>query len=206
MSTSGNNLEPVNKAKTPKGELTRQKLLEAAEEIFGDKGFYNTSVVEITQRAGVAQGTFYVYFSSKHEIFRQLVIMLNHTLRREIQQTISGVKSRREQEIIGYRTFFNFVLNHKNLYKIVLEAQWVDDEIYRWYFKTFAEGYMQGLTEAMKQGELRNLDPECLAYCLMGITIEIGKRWILWEGKEVPQNILNDMAEFVFHGMLKPGG
>lgn len=190
------------KAKTQKGELTRQKLLEAAEEIFGNKGYYNTSIVEITQRAGVAQGTFYVYFDNKQEIFRQLVIMLNHTIRREIQKAIAGVTDRKEQEKIGYKTFFSFVKCHRNLYKIVLEAQWVDEEIYKWYFKTFAEGYMRGLKEAMDKGELRKLDPECLAYCLMGITIEVGKRWILWENEEVPEHVLNDMIDFIFHGMI----
>lgn len=203
MSTCGNELYPVNKAKTQKGELTRQKLLEAAEEIFGQKGFYNTSVVEITQKAGVAQGTFYVYFNSKHEIFRQLVILLNKTIRKEIQVAISGLKSRKEQELAGYRTFFSFVKRHQNLYKIVLEAQWVDDEIYRWYFKTFAAGYIKGLQSAMDRGEIRKSDPECLAYYLMGIIIEMGKRWILWEDKDIPEHVFSEMVKFIEHGMFE---
>ena len=189
-------------AKTKKGEVTRQKLLDAAKDIFGSKGFYNTSVVEITQRAGVAQGTFYVYFDSKKAIFRQLVIMLNHSIRRKIQMAIDEAKTREEKERIGYKAFFSFVKSNKNLYNIIFEAQWVDEEIYKWYFKTFASGYIEGLKEAMGKGELRKLDPECLAYCLMGITIEVGKRWVLWENGDVPEHILEDMVNFIFHGML----
>ncbi|WP_347488815.1 TetR/AcrR family transcriptional regulator [Desulfoscipio sp. XC116] len=202
MSYQHNEFYPLNKAKTPKGEITQQKLLEAAEEIFGRKGYYNTSVVEITQKAGVSQGTFYVYFSGKQEIFRQLVIMLNHTIRQEIQIAITGIEDRRSRERIGYKTFFSFVRRHRNLYKIVLEAQWVDDEICQWYFKTFAQGYIKGLQGAMNKGELRRLDPETLAYCLMGITIEVSKRWVLWEDREIPEHVFENMLEFIFHGML----
>lgn len=202
MSDFQGGFHAAKKAKTQKGELTRQKLLEAAEEIFGTKGYYKASVVEITQKAGVAQGTFYVYFTGKHEIFRELVIVLNKTIRREIQIATDNISERKEQERIGYQTFFNFVLRHQNLYKIVLEAQWVDEEIYKWYFKTFAEGYVQGLQKAINKGEIRNLNPECLAYCLMGITIEIGKRWILWENKGVPENVFAGMVDFIHHGMF----
>ncbi|WP_459997644.1 TetR/AcrR family transcriptional regulator [Paradesulfitobacterium aromaticivorans] len=65
-------------AKTSRGEATRQKLLAAAEEIFGTKGYFRTSVVDITIKAGVAQGTFYVYFPGKKDIFEELVKELSH--------------------------------------------------------------------------------------------------------------------------------
>lgn len=53
------------KVLTPKGLETREKLLRAAEEVFGQKGYYETSIVNISQEANVAQGTFYNYFPSK---------------------------------------------------------------------------------------------------------------------------------------------
>ncbi len=202
MSNKYNDFHLDDIAKTKKGEVTRQKLLDAAKDIFGSKGFYNTSVVEITQKAGVAQGTFYVYFDNKKAIFRQLVIMLNHSIRRKIQIAISEAKTREEKERLGFKAFFTFVKNNKNLYNIIFEAQWVDEEIYKWYFKTFARGYIKGLKEAMEKGELRELDPECLAYCLIGINIEIGKRWVLWEDGEVPEQIFEDVIDFIFNGML----
>ena len=51
--------------KTKRGRRTREKLLHAAEAEFGESGFADTSIASITQRAGVALGTFYVYFESK---------------------------------------------------------------------------------------------------------------------------------------------
>ena len=66
------NTSPIIPA-TARGEATRRKLLDAAEKEFGGKGFHAASVSSITTRADVGQGTFYLYFHSKEEIFVTLV-------------------------------------------------------------------------------------------------------------------------------------
>jgi len=62
--------------KTKRGRLTREKILRAAETEFGEKGFHEAAISAITHRAGVALGTFYVYFESKEEIFRALRVIV----------------------------------------------------------------------------------------------------------------------------------
>src|SRR3954453_11703468 len=59
--------------RTARGERTLRKILDAAREEFGDRGFSDSSIVGITQRAGVALGTFYSYFDSKEALFQALV-------------------------------------------------------------------------------------------------------------------------------------
>ena len=61
---------------TKRGEATRRRLLEAAEDVFADLGYHDASIVKITERAHVALGTFYLYFDSKQAIFEALVIDL----------------------------------------------------------------------------------------------------------------------------------
>ncbi|MGH8562046.1 MAG: TetR/AcrR family transcriptional regulator, partial [Nevskiales bacterium] len=58
---------------TARGEATRARLLDAAEQEFGRRGFHNASITDITRAADVGQGTFYLYFQSKEDIFRELV-------------------------------------------------------------------------------------------------------------------------------------
>lgn len=190
-------------AKTDRGEATRQKLLAAAEEIFGAKGFHRTSIVDITQKAGVAQGTFYLYFQSKEIIFKELVIELNHNLRREISMAVSAVESRREVEETGFKVFFAFIKEHRNLYRIVQEVQFVDEELYKWYYLKFAEGYIEGLQKAMASGEFRHLDPETVAYALIGVAEFLGMRWVLWEKEDVPPKALSTALELILGGLLE---
>ena len=59
--------------RTARGERTLRKILDAARDEFGERGFSESSIVGITQRAGVALGTFYTYFDSKEALFQALV-------------------------------------------------------------------------------------------------------------------------------------
>lgn len=65
-------IEPV----TQRGRRTRALLVKAARAVFEEKGFEETRIGDITAAADVAHGTFYTYFSSKHELFREVVAVL----------------------------------------------------------------------------------------------------------------------------------
>ncbi|HHW03685.1 MAG TPA: TetR/AcrR family transcriptional regulator [Thermoanaerobacterales bacterium] len=192
-----------NEPKTERGQETLNSLLKAAEEIFGEKGYYNTSIIDITQRAGVAQGTFYIYFPNKKAIFQALILDLSHTLRKEIAISIKNAKNRMEAERTGFRTFFSFINRHSDLYKIVWEAQFVDPDLFRAYYQKIAKGYSDGLANAIKKGEIKDLDTEMLAYSLIGIANFVGLRWIIWEKTQVPEKAFDDMMAFITSGMKK---
>lgn len=63
-----------------RAERTRAKLLRGARKIFERDGFVEARVTDIARAAGVAHGTFYTYFSSKEEIFKELVATLQEDL------------------------------------------------------------------------------------------------------------------------------
>ena len=51
---------------------TREKIVSSAMELFAKKGFDKTTVDEIVAKAGVAKGTFYLYFKSKDDLIKEL--------------------------------------------------------------------------------------------------------------------------------------
>ena len=190
------------KPKTPKAQATRQRQLQAAEELFARKGYFDTSIVDITQAANVALGTFYVYFPSKLAIFQELVRHLNHALRKHLSHALTGMASRAEIERAGFHAFFEFVTRHRNLYQVVSQAELVDPELYRWYYHSLADSYTQGLRAAIAAGEVKPLDPEALAWCLMGMAHFIGMRWVLWDGRDVPGPQFEAVLEFIQGGIF----
>lgn len=190
---------------TARGEATRQKLLEAAERLFGRKGYHRASVSGITREAGVGHGTFYLYFESKEEIFRELVRHLSHELRSTIAREVEGLDDRLEAERAGFRTFFAFVREHQNLYRIVNEADSVDPALSRWYYERLGRGYAEGLREAMEAGQIRRLDPEALAYALAGMGHMLGVRWVLWEGREPPEAWMETLMSLLRDGLVPDG-
>ncbi len=191
--------EPV----TARGQRTRQKVLDAAEQVFGAVGYERASIVEITRTAGVAQGTFYVYFSSKKIVFVELVWELNRKLRRSLRAASDALvePTRFDLERTGMVTFLRFVQEHKNLYRIVRQAEFVDEELYREYYRQLSAGYRAGLARAMDADELRRLDPEVTVYMLMGILDFIGMRWPLWEGAMPPDAVIEDAMRFISDGL-----
>ncbi len=176
----GTTLMPV----TARGEATRRRILDAAEAVIGEKGYHAASVTEITQRAQVAQGTFYLYFHSKREIFLQLVDDLGEQLRAAIRAATRHSGGRMEIERDGFAAFFEFARAHRQLYRIVQEADRVDQPTYQEYYARIARGYERGLRAAMEAGEIRSMDPEALAYGLMGIAHFLALRWLIWPQDE----------------------
>ena len=61
--------EHVIKPKTKRGEFTLGKIFLAATELFYEKGYFGTSIIDITERAGISNGTFYIYFKDKYSLF-----------------------------------------------------------------------------------------------------------------------------------------
>lgn len=169
---------------TPRGEATRRRILDAAEEVFGEMGYYEASVSEITRRAGVAQGTFYIYFHSKRETFVELVEDIGERLRTATSAAIRDTTDRMEAERLGFEAFFRFVYEHRRIYRIVEEAGRVAPEAAREYYRRISLGYEHGLTAAMQAGQIHQGNVEGLAYALMGIGHFLALRWVIWPGEE----------------------
>jgi AcrR family transcriptional regulator len=192
--------------RTARGEATRQRLLAAAELLFGRNGYHSTGVTDITAGAGVAQGTFYLYFGSKEEVFAELVRDLSHRLRRAIGRDMAEVEGRLAKEEVGLRSFLRFAAEHRDLYRIVFESQYIDPDLFRWYYERIAQGYVRGLTAAMDAGEIRRLDAETVAYALMGAAHFMGMRWVLWEDREPPAEVLESLRAFIRGGLTPSDG
>lgn len=191
---------------TAKGRATRQAILDAAEEVFGELSYDRASISEITRRASVAQGTYYLYFPDKRSAFVELVHQLNHDLRLAIRTAITDVDDRIEMERVGLQTFFEYVIHHKALYRIVRESQFVAPETYRWHYMTLARGYIAGLERAQAKGQITtDISAENLAWVLMGISEFAGGRWVLWEQRPPPPDVFDDIMEFIARAMRPEG-
>jgi AcrR family transcriptional regulator len=185
-SASATTLAPL----TARGEATRRRILDAAEDVFGELGYYEASVSEITRRAGVAQGTFYIYFHSKRETFVELIEDIGARLRAATSAAIQDAPDRIAAERRGFAAFFRFVHAHRRIYRIVEDAGRVAPEAAREYYRRISVGYEHGLRAAMQAGQIGETNEEAIGYALMGIGHFLALRWIIWptEGEAMPSN------------------
>jgi AcrR family transcriptional regulator len=188
-----------------RGAKTRTRLLEAAENVFAELGYHDASIVKITEAAGVGQGTFYLYFASKKEIFDELVLDLNHRVRQAMTEAASEGSTRAEREVLGFTAFFRFTAEHPALYRIIRQAEFVSPEMLHRHYERLTDGYVAGLRQAMEQGEIASGDPEVLAWALMGIGELVGMRWILWaEQQDLPPEVAEELAAIIRRAIGAP--
>lgn len=187
--------------KTKRGQRTRERILDAAEKEIGGRGFAEASISTITAQAKVAQGTFYVYFRTKEDVMRELVLRMGRRLRRHLTLSIVDAPDRLEAERRGLRAFLEFVRTNPNLYRVVAEAQFVDPQVYRRYYEDFAKSYGTALRTAARRGEISKGDADIRAWALMGLSDMIGMRYALWDGKTKLDQVSDAAFELVAKGL-----
>ncbi|GAC1399300.1 MAG: TetR/AcrR family transcriptional regulator [Chloroflexota bacterium] len=186
---------------TARGQETRARVLDAAEKVFGEKSYFRVSIADITREAGVGQGTFYLYFPSKEEAFRELVQLRAHELRMVTRLATEGALDRIEAERSAFAAFFEYIDKHPQLYRIVRQAEFVDADLFRDFYREMAAGYTVALRAAMDRNEVARMDPEVLAYCLMGIGDFMGMRWVLWNRTSITPQAFDDAMQFMQYGL-----
>src|SRR5437660_900445 len=140
--------------RTPRGERTMRKILDAARGEFGERGFSDSSIVGITQRAGVALGTFYTYFDSKEALFQALVHDMSAQVRDNVGPALIGASNSLEAERRALEAFLHFARDHRDIYRIIDESEFVDPRAYREHYETTATRIAARLIAARRKGEV----------------------------------------------------
>jgi AcrR family transcriptional regulator len=187
--------------KTARGRRSLRLLLDAAAEEFGEKGFHEAAISRITARAGMAIGSFYTYFDSKEEIFTALVRDLSGQVRDFVTPRLAGVRGGIETEQAGQSAFLAFVRQHKEIYRIIDEAEFVDPASYRQHYTRTAERIAARLEAAEARGEISPGSSEVRAWALMGINVFLGLRFGVWDDDISIEDVAKVSGDLVANGL-----
>lgn len=191
--------------RTARGRRTLRAILDAAAAEFGEKGFHEGSISGITRRAGVALGSFYTYFDSKDAVFRALVRDMSEQVREHVAPAIRAAPEQIAAERAGLETFIGFVRKHKEIYRIIDEAEFVDPESFRLHYATTADRIERRLRAAAERGELRDDVSEVHAWAIMGMNVFLGLRYGVWSEDRAPDAVADTVAEMLAHGLSATG-
>ena len=174
--------------RTARGERTLRKILDAAQAEFGERGFGESSIVGITQRAGVALGSFYTYFDSKESVFQAVVRDMSAQVRDHVAPAFKGASDALDGERLALESFLRFAKRHRDVYRIIDEAEFVDPVAYREHYETTATRIAARLASAREDGEidksLSDKDLEILAWAIMGANVFLGLRFAVWSAAD----------------------
>jgi AcrR family transcriptional regulator len=182
----------------------RERLLTAAEQLFGERSYRRTSVAHVCAEAGMATGSFYAYFDSKAAIFAAVLRQINDDLRSAMRAALADAGSgQRSRERAAYRAYFDLMSQRPWIFRIVREAEFVAPSEFRAYYERLARGYARGVRSAQLNGDIdARFDPEVLAYAYIGIGNFVGVRWAEWTGGgRVPDDVLGDLLTILATGL-----
>ena len=202
-------ISPASDGKAPRtarGERTLRKILDAARDEFGERGFADSSIVGITQRAGVALGTFYTYFDSKEVLFQALVRDMSTQVRDHVAPVLKQSADTLEGERAALESFLWFAREHRDVYRIIDEAEFVDARAYREHYETTATRIAARLVAGRDRGEIdgnySDEDLEILAWALMGANVFLGLRFAVWSSTD-PKRVSDTMGRLLRSGLSK---
>lgn len=164
-------------------DATRQRLLDAAEEVFAEKGYHGAVVDDIIRRSDSSKGGFYFHFPNKQAIFLALVDALAPKLTGAVERAIAAEPDPIAQMGAALRTLLDMFAKHRKLTKILLvEAVGLghgfDEQLMRTrgYFAAFIKQY---LDKAIAAGAIAARDTEIVSWAWLGAINEIVVRWLV---------------------------
>ncbi len=181
-----------------------ERLLSAAEQLFGELSYRRTTVADICARAGMATGSFYTHFSSKAEIYTAVIRRINADLRAAMRAALTDAPDdQRARERADFRAYFDLMSQRPWIFRIIREAEFMAPAEFRQYYERLARGYSRGVRGAQLAGQIDpRYDPEVIAYVYTGIGHFIGMRWAEWTvGGRVPDDVLDDLLEVLARGL-----
>jgi len=182
----------------------RRKLIEAALQVFSQRGFRQASVKAIAKTAGVSTGAFYHYFPDKRGLFVELVKKIFSDLRRAADAETALEHDHVKKMVTRARLFFRFFENFGEILFQVGSVR-ADDpglmaELDRGYSELLSPVVDQVVAESAK-GTLRKMEPELLAYSLIGMVMSLSARKD-YDRKFSEEQIIQFLMDFCLHGAL----
>jgi AcrR family transcriptional regulator len=188
---------------TPKGKATRVALLEAAQEVFKDQGYYSTSVSEITRRCRVSMGTYYQYFQNKEQLFLELnrLIINRFWDRARALPRESRDPEKRLAQVV--QLLFDHISEYLYFHRILGEFELIDTVTIP-YYDSMAGFLKTFFRQEARSGSIRPFNPEMMAYGCIGIVYFQVLDWGPKAASYKPTQIHSLVLDLMLRGISGP--
>jgi AcrR family transcriptional regulator len=193
----------------PKNER-RQQILSVAREAFAKRGYHQTTIDDIVAQAGVARGTFYLYFEDKRAVFSDLVDRFAGQITMAIVRIVTDDPARSvvEQVRENIRSIIAACLAERAMTKILFTDSVGVDPAFDRKLQTFYDTVVQLLTESLKDGQTLGIvadgEPRVLAYLTIGALKELLYQAVTLGFAEESADVLTQqMFSFLSGGYLR---
>jgi TetR/AcrR family transcriptional regulator len=181
----------------------RQRILEAAESLFADKGFAATSISDITEASGVGRSLIYYYFRDKQELHDSILQDGGEQMLRIANEAYAAPGTALERLQVFMVKFRQLHVERHNLTRIAMRARLGDGPPSprpREDFPRMSAVLARIVKEGVTRGELRKVDPEKTVRMVLGIVHSL----VMMQRHPLPRSSPEQNTEFAMR-MLTEG-
>ena len=179
-------------------ERTRAEILEAARQVFARRGYHDASIAEITELAGIAVGTFYLYFRDKDEAFTTVLEEGFSETREQVKQAVTNEGGEHSLEVV-VRAIFRHAYSKTDLFRVALMAGGQFARITR-VQDAIEEVLTAVLVETLTEQEQVQYDLPLVARFLTGMVLQ-GVMWWFEQEKPDPDGMTDQLLALLQHGL-----
>lgn len=193
-----------------KADENRKALFRATAELVGEFGYAGASISRITERAGLAQGTFYLYFDDRQHLFDQLLPTVGAEMLEYLREAVHGAKDIYEVEERGFRAFFAYLLANPDFFRVLHEADVAAPAAFELHFNLLAERYLAAMKRAVDEGQITNYkvpELEVLVYILFAARDYIYLKFMRGQRtpSPLPEWVVETYLRFIRYGLRGEG-
>ena len=177
-------------------EVRREKLLEAATEVFAERGYEGARVEQIADVAQVSPGLLYRHFEGKQELYEELLTLANRQLLEHLAQAAAPDLPTDQRVLRGLDAFFTFVEGHRNLWRLIMkdvvepEIAAIREDVVRRSVAVVAGLAAQEPDFGGTQPHEREL--EMVSVIVVGAVVSLAAWWM--DHPKVPRNVIVAVA------------
>ena len=193
----------MNRRLTARGAERRRQLMDFAAARFAANGYHPTSVAEIVAGMGVGKGVFYWYFSSKEELFGEILRDAQHDLRRRQQAAIGDEPDAVARITIGIRASMAWLSEHRELFTLFEFA--ASDEHFQPALRRGQDvavaDAVRHVKDAIIAGQIPDADPLLITHAILGVTNQLARTFVLQRGDD-PADVADGAIAFCLGGLF----
>jgi len=195
-------------ARAERAARNRDELLMSAARVVGESGYRDASVQRITAAAGLAQGTFYLYFPSRQALFDELLPHFGRQMLEHVRDQVADTEDFLDVEERGLKAVFKYLSDHPWFWRVLNEAEVEAPNAWARHHQEVTERYIRFLKRVKAKGELKGYSERelsTLAQFLVAARDYMYRSHLTTHapGRDIPAAIVKTYRKFIESGLRR---
>lgn len=179
----------------------RQQLLQSAISVFAEHGYHSASMNDVAERAGVTKPVLYQHFSSKRELFSEILIEIGKQLLTRIEKATAEAAGPRQQIENGFHAYFTFVASETDAFRVLFGAGARRDPEFAEYSRQTEATIAHAIADLIVVNGEKAEHADILAHGIVGMTESASRFWLANQREPDVEVVAEKLAQLAWSGL-----